>query len=131
MDPVRVAVATVTWARSADEETLLRRSLRLLAEAGLPMAIADTGARPAFTTFLHGLPGARVTVPEAQGLVPQVQASLALAAAFDRPFVLYTEPDKAFFFEHRLRRFVKHIAEEEDGLGVALASRSPDSFMTF
>jgi hypothetical protein len=40
------------------------------------------------------------------------------------------EPDKAFFFEHRLRNFLQLVPEQPD-LGVVLASRSAESFQTF
>jgi hypothetical protein len=131
MNPVcDVAVATMTWARSAHEETLLRRSLELLAGAGLPIAIADTGTSATFTAFLKCLPGASITVPNDHGLVAQVQASIALAATFARPFIFYVEPDKTFFFEHRLRNFLRLVPDQPD-LGVVLASRSDESFQTF
>src|SRR4051812_26513901 len=130
MDPGQIAVATITWARSDAEETLLRRSLALLAGAGLPLAIADTGTSVAFTAFLRALPDTTITVPEEHGLVAQVQASVALAASVGRPFILYTEPDKEFFFEHRMHDFLRRVPAQSDA-GVALASRSAGSFQTF
>jgi hypothetical protein len=130
MDTNRVAVATITWARSAAEEALLRRSLTLLAGAGMPVAIADTGTNVAFTAFLGTVPRVSVTVPNEQGLVAQAQASIAIAAKACRPFILYTEPDKAFFFEHRLRDFLRRVPDGAD-VGVALAARSAESFRSF
>ena len=118
----------MTWARSPQEEALLRRSLPLLADVGLPIAIADRGNNPEFTTFLEQLPRTSVTV--AAGLVAQVQASVAMAAASEPPFILYIESDKAFFFEHRLCDFLERALEHADA-GVVLASRSVASFETF
>jgi hypothetical protein len=126
----QVAIATITWARSAGEEALLRRSLTRLAASGLPVAIADRVASATFTAFLQGLDSASLTVPQQQGLVPQVQASMALAARAGRPFILYTESDKEFFFEHRLHDFLRRAPAEPD-VGVVLASRSARSFQTF
>lgn len=126
----QVAVATITWARSPAEETVLRRSLERLATNGLPVAIADRGERPAFTAFLERLPGVVVSVPATRGLVAQVQASLASAVTFDRPFTLYVEPDKELFFADAMADFVRRAPDARD-IGVVLASRSDEAFTTF
>ena len=127
------AVATITWARTAAEEALLRRSLQTLAGVGCPVAVADTGTNPGFGEFLDSLPGFSVTTPTERGLVAQVKASVALAATFATPFVLYSEPDKERFFDESLRDFVRRAGESGDGgeLGVALAARSAGSFATY
>src|SRR4051812_13358460 len=91
------AVATITWARSVAEESLLRRSLEKLAGAGLRVAVADAGTNAGFTDFLVRLPGFEVTVPAERGLIPQVASALNLCMRFDARFVLYTEPDKEAF----------------------------------
>ena len=130
MDSSQVAVATITWPRSTEEEELLARSLKLLAEAGLPVGVADRGTSAPFSQRLKQLPGFRVTIPSTPGLVPQVQASIALAATFGTRFILYVESDKELFFENRLRDFVRH-APDHDDVGVVLASRSEESFQTF
>jgi hypothetical protein len=130
MDAEKVAVATITWVRSADEEALLVRSLGLLASCGLPVAVADRGTSPPFTSALRRFPQFTVTVPPEAGLVPQVKASLELAATFGRPFTLYVEPDKEFFFGHRMSEFVRCAPDASD-VGVVLASRSEESFRTF
>src|SRR4051794_12226509 len=106
MNDSNVSVATMTWARTSDEELLLRRSLTRLAQKGLPIAIADTGTNLAFGEFLRGLPGVRVTVPSTAGLVAQVQASFGLAAAFDTPYILYLEPDKEQFVDRFMSAFI-------------------------
>jgi hypothetical protein len=125
-----VAVATVTWVRSPAEEALLVRSLAVLADAGLPVAVADRGASATFGASLRHLPGFHVTVPAEQGLVPQVAAALEIAAAFDRRFVLYVEPDKELFMGPPLREFIRR-APDDDEVGVALAARSKESMGTF
>jgi hypothetical protein len=130
MEISHVAVATITWTRSPSEEQLLRRSLRLLAETGLPVAVTDRGASPGFAQFLRGLPSFSVAAPSGEGLVGQVQAGLARAFSFGRPFILYVEPDKEFFFEHRMNEFLQ-LAPEHSEIGVVLAARSAGSFQTF
>lgn len=130
MTPDKVAVATVTWARSASEEALLVRSLALLAGSGLPVAVADRGASATFGEALRSFAGFSITVPAEQGLAAQVEASLTLAARFRRPFVLYVEPDKETFFERGLRGFLRDAPDDSD-VGVVLASRTDESYRTY
>jgi hypothetical protein len=130
MDPAQVAVATITWVRSAAEEDTLARSLARLAEAGLPVAVADRGTSPRFSDRLAAFPGFSVTTVSEPGLVAQARAAIHRAAAFDRRFILYTEPDKQFFFGAPLRDFLRD-AEHARDTGVVLASRSHESFATF
>lgn len=125
-----VAVATVTWVRSPAEEALLVRSLWVLADVGLPVAVADRGASATFGASLRRLPGFRVTVPAEQGLVPQATAAIEIAAAFDRRFVLYVEPDKERFMGLPLREFIRRAPDDND-VGVVLAARSTESMGTF
>jgi hypothetical protein len=125
-----VAVATITWARSPEDEVLLAQSLQSLAAAGLPVAVANREERPTFTAFLGGLAPFRICTASEQGLVPQIQASVETAATFGRRFILYVEPDKEFFFAHRMREFLERVLDD-DRLGVALASRSAESFASF
>ena len=130
MDISRIAIATITWARSPGEEALLRRSLTLLANTRCPVAVADTATSAPFAEFLRQLPGFHIDVPSEQGLVPQIKVSLQLAVTLGRPFILYTEPDKDLFFAERMTEFVR-LAPDERDVGVVLASRSPESFATF
>jgi hypothetical protein len=125
-----VAVATMTWARSPSEETVLRRSLQRLSATGFPVAVADTGTNTAFTAFLSTLSGFRVVVPDERGLVAQAQTSLAHAAAFNRPFVLYTEPDKESFFEQQLADFIDRAPGASDAR-IVVAARSAEALSTF
>jgi hypothetical protein len=130
MDTDRVAVATMTWARSPAEEGLLRRSLGLLARLGLPVAVADRGTNPGFAEFLRTVPGFSMRISSTEGLVAQVQAGFDAAARFDRPFILYVEPDKELFFERQLSDFLRQAPDTGD-VGVVLASRSAASLRTF
>ncbi len=125
-----VSVATITWARTEDEEAVLCGSLTALSETGLRVSVADAGTNASFTRFLRSLPGFVVTVPGERGLVAQVKASLDAAARFEMPFVLYTEPDKEVFFAGPLADFIGR-AEAERDTGVVLAARSEASFNTF
>lgn len=129
MTPSDVAVATITWVRSRGEERLIRRSLRRLAGAGLPVAVADRRSSPQFARFLRGLRHVRATDADG-GLLAQVQAALRAAAQLGTPFILYTEPDKERFFAKGLTDFVRR-APDASATGVVLASRSRAAFATF
>jgi hypothetical protein len=133
MDKSLVAVATITWARTPAEDERLRRSLERLADTGMPVAVAEAGTNPDFAEFMSRLSGFHVTVPRTRGLIEQVTASIGLAAGFDTPFILYTEPDKGLFFGSPMQDFVRRAMDQgEDGeLGVALAARSDESFTTY
>jgi hypothetical protein len=130
MDERGVAVATMTWARDAAEEGLLRESLPLLAGLGLPVFVTDGGSGASFLDFLRALPNFHVCDPPRRGPWEQARQSLTAAEAAGRPFVLYTESDKADFFRRALREFLSEAPGAED-VGVVLASRSAESFETF
>jgi hypothetical protein len=130
MDGSKIAVATITWAQSPHDEQLLARSLGLLANHGLPVAVADRGTSISFGEVLRSLPNVSVTVPSEPGLVPQVQAALELAAAFGTRFILYVEPDKELFFGSRMAAFTESARDGQDA-GVVIAARSAASFRTF
>lgn len=126
-----IAVATLTWVRSDAEERLLRAALKALSRHRLPVAVADTGSSPGFTTFLKTLPGFTVISGVDTGLVAQVCASMSCAARFGRPRILYTEPDKVAFFRGRFSTFVSTASNARRGAGVFLAARSDASFSTY
>ena len=125
-----IAIATITWARSPADEVVLTRALTVLLGLGLPTAIADRGDTPSFTQRLGELHGARVSVPTRADLVEQVRCALAIAAAFERPWLLYTEPDKEAFFQRGLRDFIAR-APLDDNVGIVIAGRSDESFATY
>lgn len=132
MDYREVAVATMTWARDAGEERLLRESLPVLADFGAPVFVTDGGSGRPFLDFLQALPNFRVFEAGAPGVWPQARTSINAAADADADarFILYTEPDKRDFFREGLRGFVSGAQAAED-VGVVLASRSAESFATF
>jgi hypothetical protein len=131
MDLSEVAVATLTWARDAAEERLLRESLTLLAGLGAPVFVTDGGSGGAFADFIRALPNFRVHEAAAPGVWPQARTSIRAAAdATDARFILYTEPDKREFFRDGLKGFISE-APSDDGVGVVLAYRSAESFATF
>jgi hypothetical protein len=131
VDYKEVAVATMTWARDAAEERLLRESLTLLAALNVPAFVTDGGSGRPFLDFLHAVPHFRVFEAGAPGVWPQARTSIRAAAdTTGARFILYTEPDKRDFFRDGLREFISEAPAGEEA-GVVLASRSAESFATF
>ncbi|NUR54500.1 MAG: hypothetical protein HOQ29_08635 [Acidobacteria bacterium] len=130
MSPSDVCIAAIAFARDDQEDALIRRALQRLSAIGFPIVVADGGSSPALVDALARLPRVTLVKPPTRGLVPQVKAALATAAALDTPFVLYTESDKAEFFERHLAAFLSRAPSDND-VGVSVAARSEASFATF
>lgn len=130
MDTKNLCVATITWARDAEEERLLRESLQQLSELKLRVFVTDGGSNSGFIDFVRSLPLFTIVEAEGKGLWLQVSSSLKAAYESSSPFIIYTEPDKKDFFEQWLRSMMKDAAEDEKA-GIVLASRSAEAFATF
>ena len=128
MKKTGLAIATVSWARNAEEEQLLRASLTALAALQLPIFVTDGGSSEEFIRFLHHLPN--VYVFTAKGLWPQAKNSITEAANWGANFILYTEPDKLHFFQHHLPQMLA-ANEWTEETGVVLAARSAKGFASF
>ena len=125
-----LSIATMTWARDAGEEILLRRSLALLAGLGLPVFVTDGGSPASFLDFLQSFPHVTVLAPPRPGLWMQTRTSLRAAHDTGTPSILYTEPDKAGFFATALPQLLAEAAPG-DPPGVLLFSRSDPGFASF
>jgi hypothetical protein len=124
-----VVVATMTLARTPAEEAEIGRALDALQRTNLPVIAADGGSSQQFVDALAQRANFTIVPAEPGGLVGQVKASLKAA----RPrgaWILYTEPDKTFFFDARLRDFLTTAAAASEA-GLVLASRNQASFATF
>jgi hypothetical protein len=128
MNKNSLAIATISLARTMEEERTLRASLQALAELQLPLFITDGGSSAAFVSFLQNLPEA--TVFAERGLWPQARKSITEAAASGATTIFYTEPDKEDFFRHHLAGMLA-ASEMTNRAGVLLASRSSAGFATF
>lgn len=120
----RIAIATITMARNDAEAAEISTALAELAKCGFPVFVADRSTHADFKTFL-----ARSNFTILEGATDLVsQARLALnAAAQSADEILYTEPDKKFFFEHALRDFVTGAKPN----ALLLPARSVKSFATY
>jgi hypothetical protein len=130
MDKTDVSIATISWARDADEDKLLRDSLEILSGMNIPVFVCDGGSGSDFLQFLENLPGVTLVPQQGRGLWNQVKRSLAAAYASGSEYLLYTEPDKQNFFRQGLAGFLEQL-EVIDQAGILLATRTENAFATF
>jgi hypothetical protein len=130
LDKNNLAIATITWARDAGEEQVLRQSLESLAALDLPVFITDGGSGTEFLNFLHQFPHFTLAGGQVRGLWPQAKTSLQAAFSAGPAFICYTEPDKGAFFREALPYFLA-AAPGQGPTGVLLASRSVTGFASF
>lgn len=128
MDGGQIAVVTMTLARDAEEERLLRHSLSTLAKFRFPILACDGGSPNEFVQFLRDS-GIELVAPERPGLVGQIRTAIRAAAA-KWPVLLYTEPDKRQFFETGLAGFLNRVTAGSQ-MGLGLAARRAAAFQTF
>jgi hypothetical protein len=126
----RISIATITLARSEEEEALLRKSLVELAKLKLPVFITDGGSRPGFIDFLQSVPNFILSNGNTKGVWQQAKTSLLEAYKRKTAFVFYTEPDKSEFFRYFLKKMLAQL-ETNDKSGIVLASRSTVGLSTF
>jgi hypothetical protein len=126
-----LTIATITLARTPREGEHLRRALAKLADLKLPVIVADGGSSKEFLRSVGEI-GLTIEKSRQDGLVGQVKTALrtGLRQFPEKPFILYTEPDKYPFFEVRLTKFLSAVRPHRK-LAVALPSRDARSFRTF
>ena len=100
-----LAIVTISWARNDEEEDLLKRSLTQLSKFDIPVYITDGGSSETFLQYISNLPNIKLLQP-VKGLLAQVRNSLEAGYESRKPFVFYTEPDKAAFFSQSLQSFL-------------------------
>ena len=125
-----VSIATMTLARDAEEQRVMREALLVLATLGVPVYVTDGGSGEEFVSNLGKMPNTTVCEATSDGLWPQTRRSLEAAAASGARFVLYTEPDKRDFFQHGVGALIAQANSDSSG-GVVLASRSQAAYSTF
>ena len=131
-----IPIVTVTLARGEREGDLLLTALReLTGLVGGPVLVTDGGSTPEFRAQLRRIPGLTVTDPPVSGLTAQVRQSLLAGGEHSSGHVLYTEPDKSWFFRNRLVDFLRIgreiLASDPEHLGLLLPTRSAASFMSY
>jgi hypothetical protein len=125
-----LSIATISWARTDEEEQLLRESLKVLSTFNIPVFITDGGSAEAFIDFIKSLPNLHIVAAQEKGLWAQAKNSLQLAQQHGSDCILYTEPDKLLFFRDHLRQFI-HAFDAATDSGIYLASRTAKGFATF
>src|SRR5689334_10869561 len=106
-----IPVATLTLARSAEEQELLERALTRLADGKRFIAVADGGSGGPFVDAIGALPRTTVVQPDGRpGLLAQVKGSLRAAFDTGARAIFYTEPDKETFFSGAVDLFLREAA---------------------
>jgi hypothetical protein len=126
---VNIAIATITLARDAREEQLLKKALQVLASFNIPVIVTDGGSNKTFVAFLRSFPHFTV-LQKSGGVWAQAKNSVLAAQATGVPFIWYTEPDKHDFFQTVLSAGLEELTLH-DKLGVLLFSRSASALATF
>jgi hypothetical protein len=130
MNPREIAIATISWARTAQEAQLLRAALGCLARVNLPVVVTDGGSGQPFVEYLRGFRHFTVLETDTPGVLAQIKQSLQSALQLGSRYVLYTESDKLLFFEQSLGAFLAR-APRQGHVGVVVAARSAASFATY
>ncbi|MDQ3277904.1 MAG: hypothetical protein M3Q06_06240 [Bacteroidota bacterium] len=128
MDKTSLAIATIAWAQTKEEETLLLESLATLSRIGIPIFITDGGSSELFVEKLRQLPN--IALFTARGLWTQARQSISEACQSGAKTIFYTEPDKLQFFQRHLESFITN-GQWDEKTGVLMASRSAKAFATF
>src|SRR5690349_18518009 len=98
MDQAQVAIATITLARDAKEQTVLLAGLEALAAFGRPVFVTDGGSSAEFVRLARSIGNVTLVEAAVKGVWPQARSSLDAARASGARHLFYTEPDKQDFF---------------------------------
>lgn len=124
--------ATMSRALDAEEEALVQGSLEILSAFGQPILTAHGKSTSEFTARLRRIPHLEmVPYTPAPGPLAQVRGSLEAASVRGPEWVLYAEPDKGWFFAHRLREVLRVAQTLDSDVGIVMPSRDTASFATF
>ncbi len=129
MNKKDISIVTMTRAKP-DDYKLHRAALHELAAHGLPTVITDGGSSEEFLSYLNSFPNFMVQRAEQAGAFLQIKTSFDIAQQFATPYVLYTEPDKQFFFQQRLAEFIER-ASVHNTTGIIIPARTAESFASY
>jgi hypothetical protein len=130
MNTREIAIATISWARTAQEAQLLHKAMCGLAQVNMPVVVTDGGLGQPFVEYLRGFRHCTVLEADRPGVLAQTRRSLQGALQLGRRYILYTESDKQLFFEHGLGKFLPH-ARSRSQIDVMVAARSTASVVTY
>lgn len=124
--------ATLSRALDVEEEALVLGSLEILSAFGQPILTAHGKSSPECAERLRRIPHLEMVpfTPE-PGPLAQVRSSLQEARTRGVEWIFYTEPDKGWFFAHRLRELLLAAEEVGPDVGIVMPSRNEASFATF
>jgi hypothetical protein len=130
MQQDNLCIATMTWARTKQEEELLRNSLLELSKLNIPTFVTDGGSNEDFLKYVTSFQKFTLLQPAVKGLWPQVKSSLQAAFDHGAEFIVYTEPDKMDFFKNGLPEMLKNITLDA-ATGAMIAVRSAAGFESY
>jgi hypothetical protein len=128
VDKKDISIVTMTRASKGDYE-LHREALRELAAHKLPTVVTDGGSGEEFLAYLNAFPHFVVQKAAQAGAFSQIKTSFDAVRSLATPYVLYTEPDKQFFFEQRLSAFIKQAPKQ--GSAIILPGRTEESLTSY
>jgi hypothetical protein len=131
---LRVAIVTMTCARSPAEGRLLQRTLRTLSKTGFPIYVGEGGSSRDFIRGLRRLPNLHACSLNTNckpTSVNQLRAAFVRAEETHPDYLLYTEPDKRAFFAHGLPMLIQTAALGSPRPRLVLAARTLRGFATF
>ena len=128
VDKKDISIVSMTRASKGDYE-LHREALRELAAHALPTVVTDGGSGEEFLAYLNSFPHFVVQKAAQAGAFLQIKSSFDAARSLATPYVLYTEPDKQFFFEQRLSAFIEQAPDQ--GAAIILPGRTEESFASY
>jgi hypothetical protein len=91
MNTREIAIATMSWARTAQETQLLREAMCCLARLNLPVVVTDGGSGQSFVEYLRGFRHFTVFQADKPGVLAQTKRSLEGALQLGSRYILYTE----------------------------------------
>jgi hypothetical protein len=133
--PSRVAVVTMTRARTALEGRELAAALGVLLKNNLPVFAGDGGSLEGFLKQVSRWPNLHICPPQRQSrtsLVEQLRRAFAKAQQIHPQYLLYTEPDKRAFFARSLPPFLTAAtAAAGPAPGLVVAARTARGFASY
>lgn len=125
----KISIATVTWARTAEEKIIVMKTLEKLASFALPVIVVDH-ANSSFPLIdeANKIKGIRIFKASKRGLDFQVRKSFREAAKLG-DYIFCTESDKLDFVENHAEKFLNEFYK--DPRGTWLPARSRASFLHY
>lgn len=125
----KISIATVTWARTAEEKIIVMKTLKKLTSFKLPVIVVDkANSRFPLIDEVKKNKGIRIFKASKIGLDFQIKKSFKEAAKFG-DHIFYLESDKLDFVENHAEKFLDEFYKNSSG--TLLPVRSKASFLRY